>query len=128
MYATKYDSEADRWNILQVLKKREMSLALADDLPRIGIVVYEEDHFIAAGFLRLCEGNHGLLDSYITNPTMPPSVRDQAMDMIMKRLLERAKKLEIKEVFGFCMDDNTISRAIRHGFAITQHKMLVKAN
>lgn len=127
MYATKYDSKADKWNILQILKRRELKLSLAEELPEVGFVVYEEDFFIAAGFLRKCEGGYGMMDSYITDPKMPPLLRNQALDMITKRLVKAAKSLQMKQVVGFCLDGNTISRSQRHGFVLTEHKVIVKA-
>lgn len=126
MYTVMYDPKVDRWNILAILKKRELKLSLADELPRIGYVVYEEDMFIAAGFLRQCEGGYGMFDSYVTNPAMPPGVRNEALEMITKRLIKAATKAEVKHVISFSLDLNTIQRAERHGFAQTEHRVLVK--
>lgn len=126
MYATRYDHKVDNWNILQILKKRELRLSLVEDLPRVGIVVYEEDFFVAAGFLRQCEGKYAMFDSYLTNPAMPPAVRNQALEMIMKRLLDQAVKMELKQLIGFSLDENTILRGQRHGFVLTDQKVLVK--
>lgn len=127
MYATQYDPKVDRWHILQVLKRREMQLSLAEELPEVGFVVYEEDHFIAAGFLRKCEGGYGMMDSYITDPKMPAPWRNQALEMITKRLVKKSKALKMKHVIGFCVDVNTILRSLRHGFVLTEHKVIVRA-
>lgn len=126
MYATRYNRKADGWNILQILKKRELRLSLIEELPQIGYVVYEEDHFVAAGFLRKCEGQFGMFDSYVTNPNMPAVIRNQALEMIMKRLLKTSRELRLKQLVGFSLDANTILRAVNHGFAVTEHKVLVK--
>lgn len=127
MYATKYDPKVDNWSILQVLKKREMRLSLVSELPAHGIAVYEEDHFIAAGFIRQCEGGYGMFDSYISNPKMPAPLRNQALELVMRRLLKQAKELKLKKIFGFSTDNNTITRSQRHGFALSEHKVLVRA-
>lgn len=127
MYATRYDRRVDNWNLLQVLKKRDMRLSHMEDLPEVGYVVYEEDLFIAAGFLRKCEGGYGLIDSYITDPKMPPKLRDQALDLITKKLVYVSKKLNMRHIVGFSLDANTISRSQRHGFALTEHKVIIKA-
>lgn len=128
MYTVRYDSKVDNWNMLQVLKKREMPLSHINGLPRIGIVVYEEDHFIAAGFLRTCEGGYALLDSYISDPTMPPSIRDQALDMITKRLVKIGDSTGYRQIITISLDSNTLSRSQRHGFIPTEYKVLVRGS
>ena len=124
MFITQYMPKQDNWTLMRIMKKREKDPKEVYSLPQIGFLVFEEDKFIGAGFLRKCEGNYGMFDSYVTDPSVPPKLRDQALEMITKNLLCTAKEVGIKYLIAFSVDDNTITRSQRHGFALTPHKLL----
>lgn len=102
-----------------------MESALIQDLPRIGYIVLDGENPVAAGFLRQCEGNYGVLDSFITDPTAPPEDRDKAMDLLMNRLINHSKKAGIKQLIGFTVDQFTLSRAKKFGMCATPFTTLV---
>lgn len=126
MYTVRYDPRVDNWGLLQTLKKRELPLHYMNELPKLGYVVYEEDAFIAAGFLRKCEGGHALLDSYITNPAMPSAIRDKALDMITEKLLKWGDANGLRQIITMSLDENTLKRSQRHGSIPTEYKVLVR--
>lgn len=124
MFITKYAPKTDNWTLMRVMKKRDLNPKEVHDFPKLGFLVFEEDKFIGAGFLRKCEGNVGIFDSYLTDPSLPPKLRDQALEMITKNLVHTAKSIGINRLLAFSVDDNTIVRSQRHGFALTNHKVL----
>lgn len=124
MFITNYSAKTDNWTLSRVMKKREIDIQELKDLPKVGFLVFEEDRFIGAGFLRKCEGNVGIFDSYITDPAIPAKLRNQALEMITKNLIDAAKSNGINRLIAFSMDENTIIRSQRHGFALTDHKVL----
>lgn len=126
MFITRYSAKADNWNLMRILKKREKDPKDVYTLPKIGYLVFEEDVVIGAGFLRQCEGGYGLFDSYITNPTIGPKLRDQALEMITKNLVITAKNMGITHLIGFSVDANTITRSQRHGFILTDYKVITQ--
>lgn len=106
------------------LKARNLSTHVLDDLPRNGLIVMDGATPIAAGFIRLCEGNHGLFDSYITNPDMTPNARNSALDVLTLALIEESKALKLKVVLALTVDENTKVRSIKHGFVQLEHTVL----
>lgn len=120
VYSKEYSGVICAW-----LAARDLDTGLIQDLPRTGYVAIEDGQVIAAGFLRHCEGSHGLLDSFITDPTAPPKDRDKAMDLLLNRLINHSKKLGIKQLIGFSVDSFTLSRAKRFGMQATPFTTLV---
>lgn len=130
MILTTYDPDTDVYPIQQILLKRDMDIALAYDLPNMGYVVRQGNALIAVGFIRLIEGNHGMADSYITDPDIDPTSRNEALHQITKSLLEWAKAQGLRSVMAFSKDPNTIKRAETHGLiSLEDHKFqLIRLN
>ena len=97
------------------------------DLPLKGFYVEIDNIPVAAGYLRKCEGNYGMIDSVVTNPTSKPEVRDQALNYLIEMLLTQAYKMSMKVVTAFTFDDHTVERAKRYGFEVLPHKTIVKS-
>jgi hypothetical protein len=57
-----------------------------------------------------------MFDSLITNPGCDARTRDECLDFLFKGLIQKAKDINIKQIFGFTLDDNTVERSIKHGF------------
>lgn len=85
-------------------------------LPRIGLVVYHLNQPVAIGFLRQVEGGLLMMDSFITNPSQPPEIRDKAMNKLGYRMIATAKRLKSTGIIAFSSCDNTLKRAKRNGF------------
>jgi hypothetical protein len=88
-----------------------------DDLPELGVLVRNKDGFVAAGFLRRVERSTvAMIDTYITNPQMPPKIRDQALDEVTSALKHCAVATGLTELIGFSVDVHTLERSKRFGF------------
>lgn len=117
-YDIKYLQDIDSW-----LHKREMKVPL-NDIPKIGFVALLKGTPIAAGFLRQCEGGHGILDSFVTDPEAPANDRHIAMDMLTNQLVTSARDIDLTQLICFTIDENTLLRAQRHGLVSTPWTML----
>lgn len=114
----------------ELLMSRDMSLNLMDDLPKLGYIAIEASDSgktipIAAGFLRLCEGNSVMLDSLITNAKIDSNDRHTILDKLVKRLIKKAKSCGFKQIVAFTKDNNTLVRAETHGFQLLPHSVIV---
>ena len=103
------------------LKLRDLDPTLAGDLPEMGLIAIEENEVVAFGFLRKVEGPYAMLDSYLTNPTIAPEVRDKALDRITRKLISIAKVNHINKLIAFSADAHTIERAATLGFVAHSH-------
>ncbi len=94
------------------------------NLPKNGLVAYMGDTPVAAGFLRLVEGDSAILDSLITNATLEPMIRDKALNLLVSDLLKMAKSLGITKIIAFSSDKNTLVRAWRFGFTQQEYHVI----
>lgn len=120
MVAKRYVKARHEAKAAGFLVRRHMDPTLADNLPSIGYIVPG----VAMGFLRKIEGGQGLLDSFITNPRAPAELRNQALDIITQKLLDKAQKLNINQILAFSVDENTIMRGQRFGFITCPHAVI----
>lgn len=126
MYIRPYDT-ADKMYLGTMLRQRK----LEDEdalrcLPETGYIVFHDNFPVAAGFLRRVEGGFAQMDSYISDPTAPSEQRNEALDLITEALISRAKELELRGIVAFSVDQNTISRSLRHGFIAHNHVVITK--
>ena len=129
MRVSKYYPEYDQEYLEKMLMERDLPKSALEELPEIGYIFFDEGRAIAAGFLRKCEGNIGILDSYISSPGEPPELRNKALDIITKRLIDAANKVGISKLLAFSTDQNTIYRSVQHGFEAIPHVVTIrKAN
>lgn len=117
---------SDMPTVLSWVKTHSMDEDLISDLPEIGYIARSGATPIAAAFLRKVEGNFVLFDSLISDPTLPPELRDDALDLLGEQLIRTAKELEFKTIVGITKDKFTYMRALRLGFVHTSHALLVK--
>lgn len=108
-----FDAAIDSKEIESWLKMRKLDFD-AKALPALGAIVPG----VAAGFLRMCEGNYAVMDSIITHPLQPAATRDAALSVIMQRLLIEAEALGVKNVVGFTVEPYMIQRAVSLGFRV----------
>ncbi len=125
MEVVEYKKETHLTYIKDWLAYRGMDLELANDIPRIGYIVYGNLEPIAAGFLRLVEADYLILDSLITNPNASGKTRNDAIDMVVDALITRAKLLGKLKIIANSIDANTLERSKKHGFRQTLHRMIV---
>lgn len=98
------------------LRAHGLSTDLVKMLPLVGFLVEADNELVAAGFLRVCEGHFGIIDSLITDPEAKPEVRHEALDLIVSTLIKVAKTAEIKHLIAHTLDKSIIARSERHGF------------
>ena len=110
-------------SLVELLESRGMDPKLAYDVPETGLLFFMHTEIVAAGFVRMIEGNRAMLDSYITNPVISPKIRNFALDKITTELVEWCKARELKQVLAFSTDEHVVQRSINHGFAPIEHKM-----
>lgn len=109
----------------QWLDARGMTATSLDDLPEVGfIAISAEGAEIGAGFLRKIEGGYAMIDSLVTNPSASPEDRHAAMDKIMQKLIDTARKRNIRYLLGSTVDENTRLRAERLGFTTCPHALM----
>lgn len=119
--AKEHSAIIDSW-----LTERGLDASVIDELPEIGFLAYEGPQPIAAGFLRLMEGDRtGIIDSLVTDPKADPKLRNEANSLITEALIKAAKDKGLYQVIALTVDPNTIERAKRHAFIATPHVTLV---
>lgn len=126
MRISQYHPEYDQKHLEAMLRERDLPKSALNELPELGYIFFDGNRPIAAGFLRKCEGEMGIIDSFITSPGEPPELRNKALDILTKRLVHTANKLGISKLLAFSLDQNTIMRGLRHGFEATTHVIIIK--
>lgn len=116
MLVIPYNPDKHQALLQEVLDIRHIKEDVVKDLPEFGLVALNHDEFVAAGFIRKIEGYYAMLDSYISNPSVSPLTRDQALDIITAKLVSISKEHGVEKLLAFSADTNTIERSIRHGF------------
>ncbi len=124
MIIESYDPAKHTESLRAWLKARSLEDYVLSDLPQVGYVVSNMGELTAAGFLRICEGATGLIDSVITNPSASGNNRHKAMDLLTITLLERAAGMHLKRVIAFSTDQNTLIRGQRLGFSLLPHQVI----
>lgn len=75
---------------------------------------------VAVGFLIKTDAYVGILEPFISNPAAPEKERDEALNMILKKLTEHAKNIGYRAVFGFSTAQTMIDRALKQDFDILE--------
>ena len=96
------------------------------EVPKLGYTVYIENEPVAIGFLRMVENSYAQIDSLCTNPSKLAITRDKAIDMLTEKLLETAQLLDIKAIYCFIEDKNTLMRSKKFGFTSVPQTIVVK--
>ena len=113
------------FDISYLLCARDMGAELGSDIPEFGLIAFEGEKPVAAGFIRQIEGNYAMLDSFISNPDIEYAIRDRALDLITRKLIEVAKRNNVRKLFAFSEHTGIIDRAIRNGFIPGWNSLLV---
>jgi hypothetical protein len=121
----KFDFDKHTDYLLDWLEKRKIQIPNSIEVPKLGYLIRTKDSGpVVMGFLRVCEGNVGMIDSLVSNPDIEPAIRDRAMDFLILRLMAAAKRKKIYRVFGFSQDENTLLRASRLGFNTLSQRLV----
>lgn len=111
--------------LLEWTVDRGINSTLVEDLPEYGVMAFEHDLPIAAGFLRKVEGGYAMLDSLITNPNAPPDIRNVILDRVTTKLIDTARRNKLKALIANSLDKNTLMRSAKHGFTSLPHTLIV---
>jgi hypothetical protein len=97
----------------------------SDTLPRIGYVAMVLGQPTACGFLRVVEGGFGMIDTLVTNPTIPAETRHRALTELVDRLIEDGKiQCGMKAIFSHTQDPSVIKRAEGVGFSVLPESVI----
>lgn len=88
-------------------------------LPKTGFVVEDETQGYCAGFLYRTDSGFGLLEWVVSNPHSPWEKRSLAIDLLIAKLLERAKELGMEAVLSMTSNSGLLKRYERAGFIVT---------
>lgn len=119
-------SFSDMQHAIKLLTSRQMSIGHAADFPKLGVIVIDNGIPVAMGFLRELESVHNsyILDSLITNSNVTADIRDKALDDVVVELILLAKLNHISGLIAYTSDNNTVTRAVRHGFEVLPHTVI----
>lgn len=98
----------------------------AKELPGHIFCAVVDDKIIAMAGLRLMEGEVCFIDSMATDQSVEGAKRHEALEELTKGLLDMAKNLGFKKVFATTKEDCIVERAKRHGFKLSDQKVIVR--
>lgn len=125
MQIKRFNIHTDLTHINKWLAHRDVKSVTRHDIPEMGYIAFERVKPIAAIFLRKCEGNVGIIDSLITDPTADPKLRDITLDILINHIVNVAKSRKIRFLLGYTKDENTLVRSLRLGFEQSPHTTVV---
>lgn len=80
---------------------------------------------IAAGFLIRTNTSACIFEPFIANPRASKEDRNTALNAIMVDLVQEARLLGFKRVFGFSSNEPMIERALKVGFQVVEESTTV---
>lgn len=95
-----------------------------EQLPKLGYVAYIFDQPIAAGFLRMVEGELAQIDSLVSNKDFPSETRHAGITAVVDRLIQDAKNLKLKALFATTSDSGILSRAEKLNFKVINQTII----
>lgn len=85
-------------------------------LPKTGFIV----RGVAAGFMYDTDSGVGILEWVVSNPDSDKIKRNEALDLVVKSLLEEGKRMGKTFMFTSSNNKNLIERFVRHGFNLAE--------
>ena len=120
MKLIKYNSQQHYHRIAAMLKAQGHPVPRRVDMPRLGCVALDGKTIVAAVSLHRVENDMGMVGGLVSNPSCPPEQRHEALDMVIKGVMEQAKKHHIIGLIATSRCENTIMRSQRLGFEIAK--------
>lgn len=106
------------------LAQREKPPLLLTDLPAFGWVCSGKLP-LGAIFLRQMEGNLGLVDQLINDPSQSSGMRHCINNKLFEQMITAAKSLGMRAILGTTADSGTLERGKRHGFVPTGETLCI---
>jgi hypothetical protein len=97
-----------------------------NDFPGHTFCVVDGDEIISVGSIRLMEGDICYMDSIATNPSFSREKRNEALNILSKKLFECAKSLGFKRMFGSTRDESLKKRAEELGFREAKQTLYIR--
>jgi len=97
---------------------RNCPLANLNELPQIGFTAFYEIYPMGCAFLRKCEGNIGIFDSFVLNPGYPRKYKEEIMEGLVLKIIEAATKEKLSNLLAFTQNYSIIERAKKHHFKV----------
>ena len=98
----------------------------AKELPGHTFCAVVKDEIIAIAGFRLMEGEVCFIDSMATNQEVDGKLRNEALDKLTVEILSMAKNLGFKRIFATTVEDCIIKRAEKHGFSVSNQKVITR--
>lgn len=107
----RFYEESDYLMIAEWMKDRGLKMCPQEDLPQIGVIVPGK----AVAFLYQTDSSVCYIESLISNRKASDS--DNALNLVVKGVLEAAKDLGYKTIFSSTKLDAVVNRAVELGFS-----------
>lgn len=91
------------------------------NLPKLGFVAYLGEQPVAAGFLRMVEGQIAYMDSLVSNSRLSSGIRHEAFKKVVSGLIEEARSMKLLGIIGSTSDEGMLRRAVDVGFKVQPH-------
>ena len=92
-------------------------------LPKNGIVVYEEETPVCAGFMYLTDSDWGIMEWIVGNPWVSKEERHNGLDCLIQDLILVAKSNAKKAIFSSVNHPSLIDAYSRNGMIVTDKGM-----
>lgn len=98
--------------------------SMLNEVPKIGLMVWYCGRAIGVCFLREIEGNKGLIDGFLCDPTVDYKIRIPCLDRLIIDLIKLAKFYNMRGVLGLSSNKRVIKRAKKLGFNSMPHTLV----
>lgn len=93
-------------------------------LPSLGLIVTDlSDEPICACFLYQTDSSICWIEWIVSNPEVPKGLRREALDLLLKELKLKAKRLGFKQIFTSTDRESLKVRLVDQGFLVTDKKV-----
>lgn len=93
-------------------------------LPSSGLLVLSTlDVPVCAGFLYCTDSSICWIEWIVSNPEVPKGLRREALDLLLKELKLKAKRLGFKQIFTSTDRESLKVRLVDQGFLVTDKKV-----
>lgn len=103
-------------DLVELLTVRGVDCPPSVTMPKYGYVAIQGSVVVAMAFIRRVEGGYAQLDGLVSNSCLSASERHQGIDLVVSKVMEKAKSLGITTMTAASEDEGTIMRSQTHGF------------
>lgn len=101
-------------------------MPIEQEYPEFGMSAIENDVLVAVGFVRRVEGNHAIIDSFITNAECSSEVRQRALQLLCYKIDNILRSVKLNKLLILTTDLDIVQRAHQNGFKLIPHLILVR--